>query len=282
MENKKIRIVIDSTADTAASVREKCSVVPLVVSFGDKQYLDGVSIDHERFYEMLIESDTLPTTSQPSPAAFAQVYEEAVAAGEQVVVLTVASGLSGTFQSASIAAMDYPEDVFVVDSKTVSIAAGILAERALNLAETGISARELATVLEAEREKIRILALFDTLEYLKMGGRISKTAAFAGGMLDIKPVATIADGKINLLGKARGSRQGNNFLVKEIEASGLDFDMPVLLGYTGLDDSLLQKYIQDSAFLWQEHTESLRCTCIGSAIGTHAGPGAIGVAYFVK
>ena len=115
-----------------------------------------------------------------------------------------------------------------------------------------------------------------------MGGRISKTAAFAGGMLTIKPVETIADGKINLLGKARGSKQGNNFLVKEIEASGLDFDMPVLLGYTGIDDSLLQKYIQDSAFLWQEHTESLRCTCIGSAIGTHAGPGAIGVAYFVK
>lgn len=283
MENRKVRIVIDSTADTTAEVREKCTIVPLTVSFGDRQYLDCVDIDHRRFYEMLIESDTLPTTSQPSPAAFAAAYEEAVKAGEQVVVITISANLSGTFQSANIAAMEYSDDVIVVDSKNVSIATGILAEYAVSLAEKGVSARELASALERERERLRVLALFDTLEYLKMGGRISKTAAFAGGMLNIKPVAGIQDGKINILGKARGSKQGNNFLVREMQQSGgVDFDMPLMLGYTGLDDAMLQKYIQDSDFLWREHTDTLRCTPIGSVIGTHAGPGAIGVAYFEK
>ncbi|MBO5645880.1 MAG: DegV family protein, partial [Clostridia bacterium] len=123
----------------------------------------------------------------------------------------------------------------------------------------------------------------DTLEYLKRGGRISGTVAFAGGLLNIKPVVSLVDGEIVVLGRARGSRQGNNLLVAEIDkAGGVDFDMPVLLGYTGISDLLLQKYVADSAALWQDSKESLRSTPIGSVIGTHAGPGAIAAAFFKK
>lgn len=276
-----VRIVVDSTADVSAEIRAKLSVVPLTVHFGDQEYIDGVTINHKQFYEMLVETDVLPTTSQPSPEAFAEVFRQAAEAGEQVVALTVSSKLSGTCQSAMIAAADFPDSVWVVDTQTVAIGCGILAELALQLKEQGLSAPEIVERLEKERENVRLIALLDTLEYLKKGGRISKTAAFAGGLLSIKPVVTIQDGEIAILGKARGSKQGNNLLVTEIQkAGGVDFSKPLMLGYTGLSDALLEKYVLDSGSLWDGHGDCLQSTAICSVIGTHAGPGAIAVAFF--
>ena len=279
----KVRIVIDSTADIRPELRERFSIVPLTILFGEQEYVDGVDIDHHQFYEMLVESDVMPTTSQATPAAFGKVFAEAVANGESVVALTVASKLSGTYQSAVIAAADYPGKVFVVDSETAAIGTGILAELALRLADRGQSAEEIARRLEVERDNVHVVALLDTLEYLKRGGRISKTVAFAGGLLSIKPVAAIQKGEILLLGKARGSKQGNNLLVQQIEAAGgVDFHKPLLLGYTGMSDALLEKYVADSQHLWMESEEPLKRCVIGSVIGTHAGPGAIAVAFFRK
>lgn len=276
-----VRIVVDSTADVSDEIRAKLSVVPLTVHFGEQEYVDGITINHKQFYEMLVETDVLPTTSQPSPEAFAQVFRQAQEAGEQVVALTVASKLSGTCQSAMIAAADYPGTVWVVDTKTVAIGCGILAELAVRLKEEGLSAPEIVARLEEERENIRVIALLDTLEYLKKGGRISKTVAFAGGLLSIKPVVTIQDGEIHILGKARGSKQGNNLLVTEIQkAGGVDFSKPLMLGYTGLSDALLEKYVLDSGALWDGHGDCIQSTPICSVIGTHAGPGAIAVAFF--
>ena len=276
-----VRIVIDSTANVLPEIAQQLHIVPLTVHFGTETYEDGVTITHKQFYEMLVERDTLPTTSQPSPEAFAAAYRQAQQAGEQVVVLTVSSKLSGTYQSATIAAMDFPGMVWVVDTQTVAIGSGILAELALQLKAQGLSAAEIAAQLELEREKVRVIALLDTLEYLKKGGRISKTAAFAGGLLSIKPVAAIENGEIVLLGKARGSKQGNNLLISEIQkAGGVDFSKPLMLGYTGLSDALLEKYVMDSGALWDGHGDCIRSTVIGSVIGTHAGPGAIAAAFF--
>ena len=274
------QIIIDSSTDLTPAIRDRVTVVPLTIHFDGREYIDGVTIDHKKFYELLVESDALPTTSQASPAAFADKYEQVRAAGDQAVVLTVSSRLSGTYQSAVIAAEDYPE-IQVVDSLNVAIGTGILAEYALRLADRGLDAEHIALKLLRIRDKIRLVAMLDTLEYLKKGGRISKTAAVAGSLLSIKPVVCIRDGEIAILGKARGSRQGNNLLVKEIEAAGgVDFDMPLLLGYTGLNDVLLQKYIADSAYLWEAHGDALQAACIGSVVGTHAGPGAVAVAFF--
>ena len=276
-----VRIVVDSTADVTDEIRAKLSVVPLTVHFGEQEYVDGITINHKQFYEMLVETDVLPTTSQPSPETFAQVFRQAHEAGEQVVALTVSSKLSGTCQSAMIAAADFPDSVWVVDTKTVAIGCGILAELAVRLKEEGLSAEEIVARLEEERDNIRVIALLDTLEYLKKGGRISKTVAFAGGLLSIKPVVTIQDGEIHILGKARGSKQGNNLLVTEIQkAGGVDFTKPLMLGYTGLSDALLEKYVLDSGALWDGHGDCIRSTPICSVIGTHAGPGAIAVAFF--
>lgn len=278
-----VKIIVDSTADLTPKVRQSVDVVPLTIHFGEKEYIDGVTIDSKTFYEMLVESDVLPTTSQATPFAFEKAFRKAVENGDEVVCITCAAGLSGTYQSAVIAAEEFPGKVHVVDSKTIAIGSAILTEYAVTLLDRGLSAEEIAWKLMQKREDVRVLALLDTLEYLKKGGRISSTAAIAGGLLNIKPVITITDGEIKMLGKARGSRQGNNLLVQEIQkAGGVDFCKPVLLGYTGLSDALLKKYIQDSAALWNDHVDKLPVEVVGSVVGTHAGPGAVAVAFFAS
>ena len=278
----RVRIIIDSTTDLAPKLEGQVTIVPLTVRFGDKEYIDGVTITHEEFYNKLVESDVLPTTSQATPAAFEEVFKEVAAAGDSAVVITVASQFSGTCQSARIAAEDY-DNIYVVDSGSVTMGAGILTEYALRCACSGMEAAQIAELLEKKKEDICLIALLDTLEYLKKGGRISSAVAFAGGLLNIKPVINVKDGVIHMLGKARGSKQGNNLLVQEIgKAGGIDFTMPILLGYSGLSDALLKKYIADSAPLWENGVDSLRYTSIGSVVGTHAGPGAIAAAFFRK
>ena len=278
-----VKIIVDSTADLIPQVRSRVEVVPLTIRFGQEEYIDGVTIDSKTFYEKLIESDVLPTTSQASPFAFAEAFEKAVADGSQVVCITVSSKLSGTYQSACIAAEELSGKVFVVDSHTIALGSAILTEYALSLADNGMDAETIAWKIMQKREKVRLLAMLDTLEYLKKGGRISAAVAIAGGLLNIKPVICIEKGEIKMLGKARGSRQANNLLVQEIgKAGGVDFEKPVLLGYTGLSDALLKKYIQDSASLWEGRIGELPYEVVGSVVGTHAGPGAVAVAFFAE
>ena len=276
----KTRIIVDSTTDLMAEYKSRVSVVPLTVRFGDEEFIDGVTIDHKSFYLKLVESDVLPATSQATPDAFEKEFEKVKAAGDSAVVITLSSKLSGTYQSACIAAADY-ENIYVVDSGTVAMGGGILTELALRYLDAGMDAKQIAQRLEEDKKRIVIVALVDTLEYLKKGGRISKTVAFAGAVLNIKPVLSVANGEITILGKARGSKMGNNLLVQEIEkAGGVDFTKPVLLGYSGISDALLLKYIDDSRHLWAKGLETVRYTTIGSVIGTHAGPGAVAAAFF--
>ena len=278
----KTRIFVDSAADLMPEVKERVHIVPLTVCFSGEEYIDGITIDSRTFYEKLVESDVLPTTSQATPDAFMKEFQKAKNASEAVVVITISSKLSGTYQSAMIAAEEF-DNIHVVDSGTAAIGEGTLAELALRYLDEGLDAKEIADRLEEEKKKIIIVALVDTLEYLKKGGRISKTVAFAGTVLNIKPVISVVDGDINMLGKARGSKMGNNLLVQEIEkAGGVDFSKPVLLGYTGLSDAMLLKYIEDSRHIWDENLKEVRYAAIGSVIGTHAGPGAVGVAFFKK
>ena len=174
------------------------------------------------------------------------------------------------------------DNIHIVDSGSVAIGSGILTELALQLADAGLDAAQIADRLEEEKKKLRVVAVVDTLEYLKRGGRISKTVAFAGGLLNVKPLLGITDGEILILGKARGNKQANNQLVNEIEKSGgIDFSRPVMLGYTGLNDDLLRSFIAGSQDLWAPLPE-VRTSIVGSVIGTHAGPGAVAVAYFCK
>ena len=278
----KTRIIVDSTADLVPEIEQRVHIVPLTVHFGQEEYIDGVTIDHKTFYEKLVESDVLPTTSQATPDAFMKEFDKVKEAGEAAVVITLASKFSGTYQSATIAAEDY-ENIYIVDSSSAAMGSGILVELAFRLLDEGKGAEEIAAILEEEKKKIVVVALVDTLEYLKKGGRISKAVAFAGGVLNIKPVLSVIDGEINMLGKACGSKMGNNLLVQEIDkAGGIDFTKPVLLGFSGLSDALLLKYIEDSRHIWEGNLDEVRYTTVGSVIGTHAGPGAVVVAFFKK
>jgi DegV family protein with EDD domain len=255
--------------------------LPLIVRFGEEEFTDSVTLSHHTFYEKLIECDSFPTTSQLSPAAFEAAYRQVTDAGDDAVVITISSKLSGTYQSAVIAAQDFPGRVFVVDSANVTIGERILLLRGLELRDQGKSAAEIAAQLDEEKQHIHLLALLDTLEYLKKGGRISAATALAGSLLSIKPVVAVQDGEVAMVGKARGSKQGNNLLRQMIlDCGGVNFDKPYYLAYSGLSDALLQKYIADSGDLWQGHAQSLPISTVGCAIGAHVGPGAIAVAFF--
>lgn len=278
-----IRIITDSASDLTGVCRKELTILSMAITFGDDVFWDGVNLSHRAFYEKLIEGETLPVTSQINPAQFEGAFRTAVEAGEDVIAIVLSSKLSGTYQSACIAAEEYPGRVFVVDSLNATIGEGILVQRAFQLMDQGLDAAAIAARLMEERKQIRLVALLDTLEYLRRGGRLSKSAAIVGGILSIKPVVAVVEGEVKVLGKARGSKNGNNLLIQQIQATaGIDFDRPYRLGYTGLNDQLLQKYILDSSALWEGHTQSLPQCTVGATIGTHVGPGAIAVAFFCK
>ena len=278
----KTIIMIDSTANVSDELRNMFCIVPLTVRFGDEEYIDGVTITNDEFYEKMAASDVLPTTSQAQPHAFSEAFRKATGDGSKVVLITIASKLSGTFQSAMLAAQDFEGQVFVVDSRSVAIGAGILAEYALSMAEKGISAEEIFEILLKERDSIRVFATLDTLKNLLHGGRISRTAYVAGGLLSIKPIACIKDGEITVVAKARGAKQGAQYLRKEIETAGIDFTRPVLWGYTGTSDQDVVRFTESISDLWKGKTFVPSITSIGSVVGTHAGPGAVAAAFFIK
>ncbi len=278
-----IRIITDSASDISqAEARELgLEVLPLKTIFGQDEYLDGIDIDHTAFYHRLIESDILPTTSQIGPYDYEEHFRAAVEAGDEVLCVTVSSKLSGCHQSAAIAAGEFPGRVTVVDSRNVTIGQRLLLQLAVQARNEGKTAGEIAALLETQREHIHLIALLDTLEYLKKGGRVSSATALAGTLLSIKPVVAVENGEVAILGKARGSKNGSNLLRELVERSGgINFEKPFSLAYTGLEDSLLQKYIADSASLYEGKTDALPIHTIGSTIGTHVGPGAIAVAFF--
>lgn len=279
-----VKIITDSASDLTPSEAEKLGIelLPLSISFGDTTYRDGIDLSRREFYEKLIECDELPKTSQISPYMYETVFEHIKNHGDTAVCITVSSKLSGCFQSANIAAHNFPETIQIVDSENACIGQRVLVELALAYRDQGGSAEQIAGLLNSVKSKIRVIALLDTLEYLKKGGRISKTAALAGSVLSIKPVITIENGEIAVLGKARGSKNGNNLLRTLTAREQIDFTKPIRLAYSGLSAETLVKYIEDSRELYGDHIESLDYACISSAIGTHIGPGAIAAAFFTE
>ncbi|MCR4897964.1 MAG: DegV family protein, partial [Acholeplasmatales bacterium] len=255
----------------------------LIVSFGDQEYLDGVNLTQKEFYEKLIETDTLPKTSQITPYRFTEAFEKLTENGDEVIVVTISSKLSNTYNSAVLAASEFEDKVYVVDSLSATAGEKILCLYALRLIKEGLNIKDIVNKLNEVKNKIRILAVVGTLEYLKKGGRISKATAFAGELLNIKPVISVEDGVVKLVGKARGSKKANNLLNELIDKKGsIDFSMPYTTLYSGLSDLMLKKYIEDEKHLWEDNTDNIPICNVGSTIGTHVGPGAIGVVFFSK
>ena len=280
-----LQIIIDSACDMAKEEAEKNDLMflPLRTNIDGITYLDGVTVTHQKFYELLASCSQMPVTSQLTPYDYSDAFKSALKDHDEVLVITLSSGLSGTYQSAVIAAEECGGRIYVVDSLNASVGEQVLVRYAVQLRDKSLSAAEIADALEQVKGRIVLLGVVDTLEYLLKGGRISKVSAFAGTMMKIKPILGLESGRIVSLGKAHGAKQSCSNLNRLIaEKGGIDFTMPVMLGYSGQDDSHLQEYIESSRSIWADHIEKMPVCTIGSSIGTHTGPGTIVFGFFSK
>ncbi|OUQ22434.1 hypothetical protein B5E80_13720 [Flavonifractor sp. An135] len=278
-----IRIVTDSTSDLSPQRAAELGVevVPLAVHFGEETFRDGVDITKEEFYTRLAQVDTLPTTSQVPPETFIQVFQRLTEGGDQVLGLFISGAMSGTNQSANIARGIVDEDnIAIVETGTVTFGLGLLVETACRLRDQGLSLSELEQKLTELAGRVRLLAVVDTLKYLKMGGRISGATAVVGGILGITPIITIQDGLVVSVGKTRGRKAGFQFIDKWLqEKEAPDTSLPVTFGHSNAP----QVMEECMAYFGPKLAGAdLLPSDIGAVVGTHVGPGAGGLAFFVK
>lgn len=278
-----IKIITDSTSDIDVAYAKELNIdiVPLKVIIDGKEYKDRVDLQPDQFYSLLEKSEVLPTTSQPSPQEFLNYYQEAKENGDSVIVMTLSGTISGTYQSANIAKdlAEY-ENIYVIDSLNATQALRLLVLKAIALREEGKDAETIFNELQAYKERVRIVAFVDTLEYLCKGGRMSKTVAAAGTLLKVKPIIGLRDGKLEMFSKARGTVKATAKIIELIHEDGeIDFNEPICIGYTGNDEGL-EKFEQTlrNEFKFDDVLHGF----VGPVIGTHAGPGARLIAYVKK
>jgi len=277
-----IKIVIDSAADIAEKEAKELGVemVPLVINFGVDEYYDGVDLLPTDFYNKLLASKILPKTSQVSPFRFEEVFQKIIDNGDEVLVITISSKLSGTYASAVSAAEKFNGKVMVVDSLSAAIGEWLLCQEALKMIENGYNLEQIYTRLNNLKENIVIMAVLDTLTYLKKGGRISGTVALVGGILNIKPIVSLIDGEVKMIGKTRGQKKGALFMNGIINADKIDLELPFGALYSGNDRSIGVEYANNIKKYFNDVDMPVRE--LGSTIGTHVGPGIFGVAYYNK
>ena len=278
-----IKIITDSTSDIDLKYAKELNVevVPLKVIIDGKEYKDRIDLQPEEFYDLLVNSQTLPSTSQPSPQDFVDLYETAKNNNDSVIVITLSSVISGTYQSANLAKdlVDY-DDIYVIDSLGTTQMQRLLVLKAVALRNEGMNAQDLYTFLEAYKHRIRLFAFVDTLEYLYKGGRLPRTAATAGTLLKFKPIIGFDEGKLDVFAKARGTQKATAKIIDLIQQDGeMDLDEPICIGYTGSSDGL-DKF--ENTLRETLHFGETLHGIVGPVIGTHAGPGARLIAYVKK
>jgi DegV family protein with EDD domain len=277
-----IRIITDSTSDIPIEQQRllDIDIVPLSVIFDGKKYTDGVDLKKEQFYEMLSKSTSLPTTSQVNPDGFEALFKGYVDAGDTVVGIFISSKLSGTYQSAIIAKETVGSDrIFIVDSKSATFGLALLVYEAIKLRDNGVSAEEIYNTIMSLSSRVKFFAVVDTLKYLKMGGRLSSSAAILGGLLHIKPLVSIIDGEVKSVAKERGQKAAFAWILENLKKDEPDMQYPVVFGHSNVLGSMEEfiSYINSNF----EVKAPVICE-IGCVIGTHSGPGCVGLAYIPK
>ena len=279
-----IKIVTDSASDIPQALARAwdVTVLPLAIRFGDEEFQDGVTLTPAQFFRRLEAGPHFPKTSQITPYIYGLAFADAVRHGDDVVCFCLSSGVSGSFQSACFAAAGFDGHVFVIDTRQFCISQYIIVQRAVELRDAGFTVGELVSIITAELSHAHVLAAFDTLEYLKRGGRLSGAAAAVGGLLNIKPVLTITDGVVDVLGKARGTRKACDMLLDELRKLGeADTAKPLCFGCTAGGEEglhLFRARIHEELGL-EAASGSVE---VGATIGAYAGPGAIAFAFFTK
>lgn len=279
----KVRIITDSASDILSNANDNITVLPLAVRFGEEEFLDGVTITNKEYYTRLTTGDILPKTSQVTPVAFEEAIKKVVDEGDKAVVITISSKLSGTYQSACIAAAEFSdEDVVVIDSLLATVSEQVLVLYAQQLVDEGKSFKEVTTTIEEIKGKVRLVGLLDTLEYLKKGGRISAAAAIFGSALSIKPIIQLVDGAVEVADKARGKKNGIEATLKYTRQYAIDESMPVAIGYAGVEPDLLGQVVEASAAGENTNLKDWPVVSIGATIGTYTGPNSVVIGYFEK
>ncbi|WP_338555830.1 DegV family protein [Paenibacillus sp. KS-LC4] len=273
---RNIHIITDSTSDVPA---ERCAelgiqVIPLKVLFGEETYLDGVTIGKEQFYEKLIASPVLPTTSQPSPAEFLEVYERILQEDPEAIIISIhlASVLSGTYQSGVIAKsmLDEQADVTVIDSKSASYGFGVQVVTAARMAREGASKEAILAEVARLQKELSLYFLVGSLEFLQKGGRIGKAAALFGSILNIKPILSLdSEGTVQSVDKVRGMKKA---MLRMMELLDKDFGnerVGIAIGWTHGEETA-----QELAALLKNkpNVAFIEFITIGATIGTHVGP----------
>ena len=277
-----VKIIIDTGCDIDQTQAQELDVmlIPMTIRFGNQEYRAGFDITTEEFYTLLENSSELPTTSQPTPYDFETAFQAVKSVGDEAVVLCVSSALSGTYQSAMIAAADYSDCIYVVDTRAVTVAQRLLLEFAVTLRDQGTSAKEIAAKLERKKADLCVFGAVDNLEHLIKGGRLSKAAGTVGSLLGIRPVLCLSDGALAIAGKARGTKAAINMTHELVSQLEIDYSMPAGLGYTGNDPSILAPYLDAPNSVWKGH--NIPAYNVGSTVGTHTGPGLFLAAFFKK
>ncbi len=275
-----ISIVIDTLCDVPKAFIKKygITVMPLTVHFGDESYLDGVDITPEEFFNKLSKANELPKTSQVTPAEFQKVFEKEIKKGKKVLTILGSSKLSGTHDSAVMAKEELSSgDIYIIDSESISLGAGMLVIKAARLIEEGKSIEEVFSVIQESKKKMKHLIILGELKYIYKGGRISLSSSVLGSVLNIKPMLTVIDGKLEMLERSRGMKKAIFALLDIIKNNGYDLNNKTI----GINHSICPEYadfIEQMIKSEYDIKEIIRGE-VGSVIGTHAGPNCVAV-YF--
>ena len=276
-----IRIITDSAADFEPRELEQLNItcIPLCVRFGDTDYQENVDLTKDGFYELLLNSQEPPKTSQASPQILLDLFEQAKDSGDEAIYFTLASPLSGTYQSAVMAKnLTDCDRCHVVDSRNATGGQRMILEYAAKLRDEGNSAAQIIKATEALRPRVTLFACIDTLEYLYKGGRISQTVYKLGTLANIKPIITVeSDGSIGIPAKAMGMRKGMDYLCKQAETRPADPEFPFYVMYTNnrtVAETLAQRLCAQGIAISDD-----RIIQVGAAIGSHIGPDACGLVY---
>ena len=275
-----IRILVDSASDVPYINSENIYVVPLSVTINEKTYLDGAQLGHDEFYEMLTTTEAFPKSSQPSPSAFAEVFQQAKEKGEELICILLSSGVSGTYQSACLAKnlVEY-DKIHIIDSLTGSYGVYLLVQQAQRMIEKGCSAQEIVAEIEALKERVMVYLSVDTLEYLYRGGRLSKASALIGSVAKIKPVIYVTnEGTIGVFNKQIGISRAINALVDVAKNNPADTDHAFYTICTAGTHNIemLEERLAESSVSVTQRIQ------MGPVVGTHAGPEAFGIIYIRK
>lgn len=277
-----LRIVVDTSADyTVEELKERnLELVSLNIVVDENSYRDIVDITRAEVYDILINQGKFPKTSQPSPQDFLEIYDDAKEKEDSVLVITLSSGLSGTYQSAILAKdMAEYDNIYIVDSLSATYGIRHLVEYACKLRNEGVEAAAIAESLEELKTRIVILAAVDTLEYLYKGGRVSKATATVGDLANIKPIITVnEEGKVVVAAKALGRNKAISSIVKSLSTYDIDENFPIYTVYAVGEENTMKL---------EEKVTAAGITCgerlqIGATIGVHVGPGAYGVIFIKK